>query len=180
MSRHSQRGFTLIELLTVLGALGILMALSQPLFRDSRQNAVMLSTANSMLGSLHYARSVSLLRNVPVVVCLSSDMQRCRTTSAAPTGWLLLAASGNTATRITRGDVPPEAPLRKIALPGGIRATASRSAVTYWPVSRSGTTSTFSFCPAAPTLRGRSVIVSQSGRPRLAVLAVNSGLCRGA
>ena len=180
MSRHLPSGFTLIELLTVLGVVAILLSLAQPLFRDSAQNAAMLSTANSLLGSLHYARNVSLLRNVPVVVCLSSDMQRCRTTSAAPTGWLLLAAGGDTATRIARGDIPPEAPLRKIALPGGIRATASRNAVTYWPVSRSGTTSTFLFCPPAPHLHPRSVIVSQSGRPRLAVLAAHSNVCRGA
>jgi hypothetical protein len=59
--------------------------------------------------------------------------------------------------------------LRHVELPGRVSMQGSRTAVTYWPTSRAGTTSTFLMCHAGRPLEGRAVVVSQSGRPRVVV-----------
>jgi hypothetical protein len=44
---------------------------------------------------------------------------------------------------------------------------STRSAVTYWPAARAGTTATFVFCDRRELAAARVVVVSQTGRPRL-------------
>jgi hypothetical protein len=53
-------------------------------------------------------------------------------------------------------------------LPPGIELRGSRASLTFWPVSRAGTTMTIAICDLHRLARPELVIVSQSGRPRLA------------
>ena len=67
--------------------------------------------------------------------------------------------------------------LGRFELPERLGVTGSRVAVTYWPVSRAGTTSTFTLCHATRLARTRAVIVSQTGRPRLRESAPGAPPC---
>ena len=64
------RGFTAFELLVVLALAALIAVLAVPSFADLRRSAGLTSNANQLLWALHYARSSSILRNVPTVVFL--------------------------------------------------------------------------------------------------------------
>ena len=81
--RTKLRGFTTLELLVVLAISALLATLAAPSFGELRRSAGVISSANQMLWSLHYARSSSLVRNLPAAVCLSADGAHCLTSAAA-------------------------------------------------------------------------------------------------
>lgn len=165
-SRRSKlRGFTALELLFVVAIAGVLAALAIPSFSELRRGAGVSSSANQMLWALHYARSSAILRNLPAVVCLSADGATCLPAGAAQgSGWLIFLDSDRSSPpRLSPGDEL----LHQIRLPEGFTVRGTRAAVTYWPISRAGTTATFTICADHGASQGRAVVVSQTGRPRV-------------
>jgi type IV fimbrial biogenesis protein FimT len=167
MGRSRVRGVTAPELLTVLAIAAVLAVLAAPSFGSLRRAAGVSTATTELLGALHFARSSAVLNGVPVTLCLSADAATCVTSdSAAAIGWLVFAEPGARVSPSTVGDQPV---LRSFHLPPDVSVHASRTAVTFWPITRAGTTSTFDVCDVNRAVRGRAVVVSQSGRPRVAV-----------
>jgi type IV fimbrial biogenesis protein FimT len=160
-----RHGFSLVELLVTLLVLALLALLGAPTFQRVRANAASLAAAHALLGGLHLARSQALLRGLPAVLCLSADGAQCITSTRADAarGWLVFVNRGGE--RTPQRD-PQDPLIRQVLLPAGLSLRGSRTAVTYWPVSRAGTTATFTLCTRARLAVNRAVIVSQSGRPR--------------
>lgn len=71
------RGFTLVELLAVLAICMLLTALGLPGLLQARRNAEITATSNGMLGVLEAGRELALTRRSRVVLCPSTDYQRC-------------------------------------------------------------------------------------------------------
>lgn len=165
LSRPS-RGVSLPELLAVLCIVAALLAAATPAFRPTLARARLASSVHSMLVALHFARSTAILRGLPTAVCLSADGERCLASSAPDArGWLVFHdLARSTPVQIDA----PDRLLRRFELPDEVTLSGSRAALTYWPVSRAGTTGTFLFCHADRPGEGRAVIVSRTGRPRTA------------
>jgi type IV fimbrial biogenesis protein FimT len=160
-------GVTLVELLTVVAVLAILATLAVPTFGSLRRTAAIGAAASELLGALHFARSAAALDSTPVTLCLSADDQTCVTSaSTGATGWLIFAQpdAGVPASTLA---MPPV--LRRFHVDDGVVVHGSRPAVTFWPVARTSLTSTFDVCDARREVAGRAVVVSQTGRPRVAV-----------
>lgn len=66
-------GFTLLELMVVVVIAAILMGVAVPALGDWIRNARLTSTANDLVASLHHARSESIKRRLPVVLCASAN-----------------------------------------------------------------------------------------------------------
>ncbi len=159
-------GFSTLELLFTVAIAAVLAAMAVPGFAELRRSAAISSGANQLLWALHYARSSSLLRGVPTVVCLSEDGASCLTGAReAGSGWLVFHD-------VDRSSPPQiggaDEPLRSVHLPPDITVRGSRAAVTYWPARQAGTTGTFTLCATRGRMDGRAVVVSQTGRPRVA------------
>jgi type IV fimbrial biogenesis protein FimT len=180
--RRRQQGISWFELLVVLGIAALLALLAAPSFSRVRANAASLAASQGLLGALHLARSQALLRSLPTVLCLSADGQRClgdaRRLEAR--GWLVFVDRvrrrvGSGPPQLDRGDEL----VRRYSAARPVQLHGTRAAVTYWPVSRAGTTATFTVCVPAALAPTRAVIVSQSGRPRLRASAPDVAPCNG-
>jgi type IV fimbrial biogenesis protein FimT len=166
------QGFTVWELAGVLAIVATLAAIAAPDFAQLRARAGVVTSADRLLGTLHFARSRAILGGVPVVVCLSNDGETCATGPAGARGWIVFE---NTRAEFTPRRDAGEPVLRRHRLERTTQLRASRNAVTFWPTVRAGSTSTFDFCDARAPQARRAVIVSQTGRPRLRL-----GVPRGA
>ena len=165
-----QRGLTAVELLVTVAIAVVLVSLAVPGFGALARSAGLSSAANELLSALHMARSSAVLRGLPVAVCLTADDHTCvALPDAAAQGWLVFVPESGSA---AVGSPPRVGEvLSRYRLPGRLTVSASRPAVTFWPVTRAASTSTFDLCDVAGA--GRSIVVSQTGRPRVAAEATS-------
>jgi len=160
-----ERGLTLFELLVGLSIVALLSTLAVPGFAGLKRSAGMSSAANELLWALQWARSSAGMHGSPITVCLTQDDRTCiGTPDAAAVGWLVFEAG---AVAASAGASPPAVILQAFHLPADVTVTATRPAVTFWPVARAGMTSTFELCDISSRTSGRSIVISQTGRPRV-------------
>jgi type IV fimbrial biogenesis protein FimT len=155
------RGFTLIELLATLAILALLLALAAPGFAHQRAQAALRSATGQTMAALHLARRLALARGQIVTVCPSIDGRRC---GFGGTEWLLFAndRGGSEARREEEEEL-----LRRWQLPAGIVVSGSRGYAAFQSRPGAAATVTFEFRHAGAPTASRSVVVSQTGRPRL-------------
>jgi type IV fimbrial biogenesis protein FimT len=166
MRPRRSNGFSLLELLVVLAIAAVLISVAVPGFTETRRAAALTVAVNQLIGAIHFARSASILNNVPTVICLSADGVQCTSSGREPIrGWLVFRDHDRTSpAALDAGD----SLLRKADLPNDLSIQATRAALTFWPTTRSGTPGTFIFCSLQVQGAGREVVVSQTGRPRVA------------
>jgi type IV fimbrial biogenesis protein FimT len=93
--RHRSRGFTLLEMVTVMGIVGILMAIAIPSFKYVTSANRVAAEGNGLLGDLQYARAEAIKEGQSVSVCVTQDNVNCATISSSSntwnTGWLIFS-----------------------------------------------------------------------------------------
>jgi len=165
-------GFTVLELVYVVVIAGIVLGLGVPTLRDVTLEARRATAAGSLVAALRFARNEAQLRARPILWCLSLDRRQCA--AGAGDGWIVFDAA--------EGSEPaaPDAtamPLRVGALPQDFLLTTNRAVFEFRPFPRRSTNGTIDICDPRGTARSIAVIVSYSGRPRLADAAL--GRCGG-
>jgi type IV fimbrial biogenesis protein FimT len=156
------RGFSLTEMLVAIAIAALLLASAAPAFSRQRAEAALRSASGQTMAALHLARRMALARGQSITVCPSSDGRTC---GFGGTEWLLFAngPSGTDARR--EGD---EELLRRWTLPPGVIASGSRGYAAFQPRPGAAVTVTFRFTHRAAPGQARNVVVSQTGRPRIA------------
>lgn len=155
------RGFTLSELLVVLAITALLLALAAPGFGRQRADAALGSAVSHTMAALHLARRLALARGQSVTVCPSADGQRCGFDGME---WLLFA---NVPGGVDGRREDEEIVLRRWVLPAGVQVSGTRGYATFQPRPGSAATVTFGFRHALVPAAERSVVISQTGRPRI-------------
>jgi type IV fimbrial biogenesis protein FimT len=161
-----QGGLSLIELLLAIALLGIVTGLTVPSFRALQLDAERSRQVNGFVQSIHLARSEAMKRNAVVSLCPSQDASTC---AAVGTGWeagWMLFENRDRDSPALRDDGEP---LVQVYPPwSGGRLRGNRTTLSFRSFGQSGVTATYTFCDARGSTAARAVIVSQTGRPRVA------------
>ena len=169
MCRHA--GFSLTELLLAIALLGVVTGFTVASFRTLQLDAARTRQVNQFVQSIHLARSEAMKRNGIVSLCPSQDARTC----AAPgtgweTGWIVFANLD----RDAPASRDPDEPLVQAYAPwrgGSLRG--NRPTLSFRSFGQSGVTATFTLCDARGSDAARAVIISQTGRPRIALRTAN-------
>jgi type IV fimbrial biogenesis protein FimT len=106
--KRPQAGFTLLELMLVVTIGGILLAIAIPSMGNFIRNSRITSAANDVMAALHFARSESIKRRVPVTLCTSANTLNADNTqndnatcaaSAFLTGWIVFVDTNQSGQR---------------------------------------------------------------------------------
>lgn len=165
------RGYSFTELLAALAIVAILLSLATPGLRRQLATAKVDSAASQMLGGLALARRAALSSGHSTTLCITGDDSTC---SFAGSAWMMFS---NVGPGIDSRRDPADRILRRESLPRGVHVSGTRGYATYLPRPRAASTLTFTFCHDGAPDRRRSVVVSQTGRPRLVRIDGVAGRC---
>lgn len=159
-------GVTLIEMLTTLTVMGVLGALAAPGFNTLLRDSARTAAVNDFFHALFLARSESIKRGEIVSLCRSQDRETCAHRGIEWTaGWLVFVNSD-------RDELPERDPGEAVLAvydgwPNG-RITSNRLAYSFRPHIQGVVNGTIVFCDARGSEHARAIIISHTGRPRVA------------
>jgi type IV fimbrial biogenesis protein FimT len=167
------KGFTLLELLVTLLTGAIVVGLGVPSFRALALDSQRTADVNAFVTAVQLARSEAAKRGRAVVVCKTTDAQRCAEREHDFTARFMVFVNLDDARPPQRA---PEEPLLYSYAPQRAGAiTANRELFEFRPFLRRSTNGTVVFCDARGPSAARAVIVSYTGRPRVAATAADGG-----
>lgn len=159
------RGVTLIELATTIGIVAILGTLAVPSFQQLRYDSARTAVVNGFLHGVFFARSESIKRGTVVTMCKSRDGSTCTSDAAWHDGWMVFVNHD-------RDDLPERDPGEDVLLvtaawPDGTIAS-NRAAYSFRPYQQAVVNGTIVFCDPRGSEHARAIIISHTGRPRVA------------
>ena len=159
-------GTTLLELLTTCTIVAVLATLAAPAFHSLRLDGRRAAVVNGFLHSLFMARSESIKRGEIVAVCRSSDGQQCDYVATDwSVGWIVFVNRN-------RDDPPQRDSAEELIFtsggwPGGT-ITSNRRSYSFRPAVQAVVNGTIVFCDMRGSAQARAIIISHTGRPRVA------------
>ena len=154
-------GLTVLELLITVTAGAILLTTAVPGFRHLLLDARMTAAVNALVHDLHLARQAANLRGQTVLLCPAATSAGCPPGGSWQAGWAVVAPA----------DPPGAATATVLATstsPSGVAVQSNRRAYAFRPFTLRDTNGTIGFCDRRGAAAARAVIVSPTGRPRLA------------
>lgn len=175
-ARHA-RAFSLYDALVALAVVSTVSTVAVPSYQQLITSQRMSTGVNTLVTALHMTRSEAIKQKEQAVLCPSPDGHACQNSGTGDTVWeegylLFIDRDGD-----HEFDVG-EMAVRVFGATEGlyIRSSAHRDHVTYQPDSRaSGSNLSFTFCDRRGRGSPRTVIVSNSGRPRTSTRNASGG-----
>lgn len=163
MRRH--RGFTLYELLITLGLAALLLSIGIPSFAATLARSRQAVEINALFHAVHLARKESIMRRKVVSLCPSAGGQRCDPGTDWSAGWIMFENADR--------DSPPQVDPGEMLLKGHrvsdeILILANRPGFTLRATFLRATNGTFVVCDRQGRIPGKGLVVSYTGRPRVA------------
>jgi len=160
------RGYTLLELLVTLMLVVVLLGLGVPGLRDLGLDARRTADVNALVSAIHLARSESFKQARAVVLCHTADGIACAgEREAYDLGWMVFV-DGDEAVPPRREEDEELLLHYAPVMEGSIRS--NRAHYVFRPYYRRSTNGTIVFCDVRGPAAARAVIVSYTGRPRVA------------
>ena len=159
------RGFTLFELLMTIALAAIVLTIGLPSFSGMLARNRQHVEINALFHAIHLARKESIRRHQVMSLCPSADRRTCSGSTDWSSGWILF----NNSDRDSPPQVDPgEAVVLAHAVEESLQITANRRAFTLRATFRRATNGTIVFCDRVGRIAPRALVVSYTGRPRVA------------
>ncbi len=159
------RGFSLLELLVTVLLAGLLLSVAVPSFADFLARNRQAAEVNALFHALYLARKESIRRRQVVALCPSPDGVKCEPSRDWSSGWLMFENSDRDSP--PRND-PGEPVILVHTVDPGVRIEANRRGFTSRGVRKRATNGTFIVCDRASRVPAKALVVSYTGRPRVA------------
>jgi type IV fimbrial biogenesis protein FimT len=160
-------GFTLWELIWTLLVASVVLGLGVPSLRTVLLDGRRTADVNGFVLAVQLARSEAAKRGRPVVLCQSFEGESCGYSERYDAGWLVFVNEDDK----NPPQRSPDEPLLWVHQPqleGTI--TGNREVFEFRPFLVRSTNGTLTFCDARGPASARAVIVSYTGRPRVAAV----------
>ncbi|MBS1200368.1 MAG: hypothetical protein H6R27_1046 [Proteobacteria bacterium] len=154
-----EKGFTFIEMLVAMAVMATLGLLATPSLRDYLRDCRRAATVNAVAHAVYTARALAGALGQSVELCASTDGRNC----GGGTDW--------TGSLLLRAPASGSAPLRVVPLSldrSRQSLRSNREVLRFAPLAPSATTATLIVCDDRGSPAAAAVIVSRTGRPRIA------------
>ena len=155
------RAFTLYELLLTLALLAILATLALPSFSILSAKNRQTTEINALFHAFHQARKESIMRHRVVSLCPSRDGMTCAGTRDWSDGWLLFYDPAGTGW-------PGDGIVARHTGSKSVKVAANRRLFTARGTQKRTTNGTLVFCDRDGRTAAKALVVSYTGRPRVA------------
>ena len=165
MTRNDFTGYSLYELLMTLLLVSVTFALGVPSFGRIAADQRLRAQIDPLFHAIHLARKESIVRRRVVTLCPSPDGETCLGATDWSQGFILFVNEdrdypaqrddGETLLTRHRGD-------------SRVQVTANRRSFTLRGTGLRATNGTLVFCDRAGRSENRALVVSYTGRPRVA------------
>ena len=167
---RNDSGYSLYELLLTLVLVSILASLGLPAFSTTLAKNRQASEINALFHAIHLARKESIRRREVMTVCASADGLSCSPARDWSLGWILF----NNTDRDSPPTVDPgESVLLAHRVTETIEVLANRRAFTLRATFRRATNGTLVVCDRYERVPAKALVVSYTGRPRVAAERVD-------
>lgn len=170
---HRRYGFSLFEAMLSITLLSITTAMAVPYFASLTARSQQRVEIDALFHAIHLARKESIVRRKVVSLCPSQDGATCAASREWSSGWLMFEN--------TDRDSPPmidpgEAVLRQHLASPNVRIVANRRGFTLRATFLRATNGTLVFCDRYGRTPSKALVVSYTGRPRVADHTQNGDL----
>lgn len=157
------RGYSLYELVITLAAFAVTLTLGIPSFGAIVANHRLRTEVDQLFHAIHHARKESVVRRRVVSLCPSTDGEQCGNDWSA--GWMMFVNIDRDWP--ARRD-PQEPVIKWLSVAPENRIVANRRSFSLRSVNLRATNGTVIFCDRAGRARSRALVISYTGRPRVA------------
>jgi type IV fimbrial biogenesis protein FimT len=162
---HREHGYTLYELLMTLTLVALVLLLGIPSFSGTVARHRISVEIDALFHAIHLARKESVMQRQVVSICPSSNGLDCEPGRDWSIGWLMFTNHDR--------DEPPrvdsnEPVLRVHKVPDTVKITANRRGFTLRATQKRATNGTIVVCDLAGRTPPKALVISYTGRPRVA------------
>jgi type IV fimbrial biogenesis protein FimT len=151
------RGVTLIELCLGLAIVAVIAGMAAPGFRSALRAAAVRSATFELLAGLQRTRGNAILESQPLDLCPSDSAGICVDAGVSTPYWRAAVESDSGNQAVTSH-----------SLPAGVVVRSSRSPLRFSPDALGASTGTLTICDVQGVAPPRAIVLSLSGRARLA------------
>ena len=161
-----QTAFSLYELLITLAIFATVVALGLPSFGNVVAAHRLRAEVDGLFHAIHLARKESVVRRRVVTICPTLDGQLCSQTMDWSAGWMMFV-NHDRSTSQTRDQGEPI--LWQSRPNSGVLILANRRSFSLRSTQLRATNGTVVFCDPAGRVPARGLVISYTGRPRVAL-----------
>ncbi len=159
------RGFSLYELLMTMILVALVLTLGIPSFGSVVANHRVRVEVDALFHAVHVARKASVVRRRVIMICPSYDGIDCEPGFDWSMGWMMFVNTDRDRPAARDDDEPV---LHYHPVDQNTRITANRHSFTLRSTELRATNGTLIFCDRSGRVAPRALVISYTGRPRVA------------